>query len=67
MLVSNTPYLECIETLPHFLDRYNAHADTINQVHATVKKNFKQIEKQLQDIFGISPRRAAKTVLDSFN
>jgi PIN domain len=44
------PHLECVETLPHFLDRYNAHADTINQVHATVKKNFKQIEKQLQGI-----------------
>ncbi|MGO8837059.1 MAG: PIN domain-containing protein [Limisphaerales bacterium] len=49
------PYLECIETLPHFLDRYNAHADTINQVHATVKKNFKQIEKQLQDILESLP------------
>jgi hypothetical protein len=49
------PYLECIETLPHFLDRYNAHADTINQVHATVKKNFKQIEKQLQGILESLP------------
>jgi hypothetical protein len=48
-------HLECIETLPHFLDRYNAHADTINQVHATVKKNFKQIEKQLQDILESLP------------
>jgi hypothetical protein len=48
-------FLEHIATLPHFLDRYNAHADTIKLVHATVKKNFKQIEKKLQDILESLP------------
>jgi hypothetical protein len=49
------PHLEHVETLSHFLDRYNAHADTIKQVHATVKRNFKQIEKKLQDIIKSLP------------
>jgi len=44
------PHLEYVESLSRFLDCYNAHADTIKQVHATVKKNFKMIEKQLQNI-----------------
>jgi len=44
------PHLEHVESLSRFLDCYNAHADTIKQVHATLKKNFKKVEKQLQNI-----------------
>jgi hypothetical protein len=47
---TQNPHLKNIKTLSRFLDLYNGHADTINQVHATVTKNFKQIEKELQGI-----------------
>lgn len=48
-------YLEHVATLPHFLNQYNAHADTIEQVHATIKRNFKEIEKKLEEILESLP------------
>ena len=44
------PDLELVPTLSHFLDRYNAHAETIKQIRATLRKNSSKIDKKLDEI-----------------
>jgi hypothetical protein len=44
------PRLEVLPSLPHFLDRYNAHAEAEGQVRATLKGNSARVDETLKDI-----------------
>jgi hypothetical protein len=48
-------HLEVLPSLSHFLDRYNAHVEAVNQVRATLKHNATRIDEKLDSILNALP------------